>query len=406
MTIDYLKVVEDQIRIADGQDPQPKQTKAVKQAVTLTFPDIMTGVAGAFAKAYAAISESPVHFYYLAWLTCLGAYLSGKITLNTLLDVQTRLYMLFLGPSGRGRKSTPITITTQFFQEVIDDFSLMYHCNSGEGLGVHLEKFPWTILVYDEFLAFVSKAIQKGNTLLGTVTTLFEKNTYQTATKDKQLVIKNAHLSILGACTTDTWERCWERDFTAIGLNNRLFLAYGTMETYVSIPPRLDIETWKHLRDELRDVKRHALYVKEFTLTPGAFALYDDWYKNKLDHKSLHSVRLDTYALRFMLLLAVNEFRTNIDEGIVEKVIKLVEWEHLVRQQLDPIDADSEMAKMEIRIRRVLSTGPKSMRELQQKTNYKRSGIWVWKAALDNLTGNEEVTFDKKSKMYGLLENT
>ena len=57
------------------------------------------------------------------------------------------------------------------------------------------------------------------------------------------------------------------------------------------------------------------------------------------------------YALRFMLLLAVNELKVKIDEEIVEKVIRLVEWEHLIRQQLDPIGADSEMAKMEIKIR-------------------------------------------------------
>ena len=225
----------------------PSKSKLSSKTLNSPIPKIMDGAAGDFAEAYAAISESPVHFYYLAYLTCLGSHLSGKITLNTLLNVQPRLYTLFLGPSGRGRKSTPITITTQFFHETLENFSLMYHCNSGEGLGVHLEKQPQTILVYDEFLAFVNKAIQKGNTLLGTVTTLFEKNSYQTATKDKQHVIENAHLSMLGACTTDTWERCWAEDFTAIGLNNRLFLAYGTMESFVSIPPRLDIETWKHL---------------------------------------------------------------------------------------------------------------------------------------------------------------
>ncbi len=401
---DYLTIAENQVREADGQEPI--KPKTIKQGVSLTFPNIISGCAGFFAEAYAAISESPIHFYYLAWLTCLGSYLSGKITLNTLLDVQTRLYVLFLGPSGRGRKSTPITIVTEFFKGVFEDFSMMYHCNSGEGLGVHLEKFPWTILVYDEFLAFVSKAIQKGNTLLGTVTTLFEKNAYQTATKDKQLVIENAHLSMLAACTTDTWERCWERDFTAIGLNNRLFLAYGTMENYVSIPPRLDTETWKALRDQLRDTVRHALYVKEFSLTQGAFAMYDDWYKNKLDHKSLHSVRLDAYALRFMLLFTVNEMKSIIDESIVEKVIRLVEWEHLIRQQLDPIDADSESAKAEVKIRRALSTGPRGLRELQQRTNAQRTGLWVWKAALTNLQDNQEVYFDPKVKLYGLMEST
>ena len=52
---------------------------------------------------------------------------------------------------------------------------------------------------------------------------------------------------LLAACTTDTWERCWEADFTAIGLNNRLFLVPGVMAKYVSIPPRLDVQKKKSL---------------------------------------------------------------------------------------------------------------------------------------------------------------
>lgn len=375
-----------------------------KAEVKLTFPaDISRGAAGDFAAAYSGITEAPKSFYYMAYLACLGSYLSGKITLNTLLNVQPRLYVVLLGPSGRGRKSTPITITTEFFQDLFEDFSLLHHANSGEGLGVHIEKNRNTLLCYDEFLGFVSKAIQKGNTLLGTVTTLFEKNDYQTATKDKQLTIHDAHLSMLGACTTDTWERCWEPDFTAIGLNNRLFLAPGVMESFHSIPPKLDLETWKGLRDELRYIVRRACEVKEYSLTPEAFRLYDTWYRETLDHKSVHAVRLDNYALRFMLLFTVNEAKTVIDVAIVEGVIELVEWQHRVRQQYDPIDVDNESAKIETRIRRALATGARSKRELQQRTAAARSGKWLWNNALQNLVNDEEIRYDSRSKLYRLV---
>ncbi|MDD4194968.1 MAG: hypothetical protein PHT96_00975 [Syntrophorhabdaceae bacterium] len=385
-----------------------KEKKAGPQApfrpeVKLTFPDIMRGAAGDFAEAYSQITEAPKVFYYLAYLVCLGSYLSGKITLNTLLNVQSRLYVVLLGPSGRGRKSTPITITTEFFQDIFHDFSILHHANSGEGLGVHLEKNRNTLICYDEFLGFVSKAIQKGNTLLGTVTTLFEKNDYQTATKDKQLKIHDAHISMLGACTTDTWERCWEPDFTAIGLNNRLFLVPGVMQTYHSIPPRLDLEMWTKLRDEVRYVVRNAMAVKEYSLTRAAFEIYDTWYRESLDHKSIHAVRLDNYALRFMLLFAVNEAKSEIDVNTVESVIELVEWQHRVRQQYDPIDVDNESAKIETRIRRALASGSKTKRELQQRTAAARSGKWLWNNALQNLITDEEITYDTKRKIYTLV---
>jgi hypothetical protein len=400
MSIDYLQAVEDQVVGTFGQT-MPQET----EAKDLSFPyEIMRGTAADYATAYSDITEAPKHFYYMSYLTCLGSMLSGDVRLKTLLNVQPRLYTVFLGLSGRGRKSTPIAITIDFFQNAFDDFGLMHHANSGEGLGVWLEKAPKTLLVYDEFMGFVSKAIQKGNTLLGTVTTLFEKNQYQTATKDKQLLIENAHLSMLAACTEDTWQRCWHPDFTAIGLVNRLFLVSGGMEKLVPIPPMLDVSRLKSLIQDTRSIVKQARKIGMYALTTEAERLYDQWYREGLDHRSIHAVRLDTYALRLMPLLAVSDERFEIDEEIVKDTIQLVNWEHGVRQQLDPIDADNEMAKVEIRIRRELSKGPRTLRTLQQGTQAYRTGLWLWKTALANLQGNDEVSYDTRSKTYRLAE--
>jgi hypothetical protein len=388
-----------------------------QQIITLSdplrFPDsIITGVAGGFADAYAELTEVPRHFYWLCYLACLGSYLSGRVKLQTLLNVQSRVYLLLLGMSGRGRKSTALEFTSQFFQKALgDDFSMMHGVNSGEGLSVFLEKqrtrqedHVRTLIVYDEFLSFVAKAMQKGNSLLSTVTSLFEKNSCQMATKDKQLILENIHLSLIAACTTDTWERCWTPDFLAIGLLNRLFLCPGSMEKLVSLPPPLPVETWKQLCSDLRNITSQAEMVGTYELTEEAKRLYDDWYTNRLDQKSLHAVRLDAYALRFMLLFAVNDRAVNIDAEIVSRTLRLVDWQFLVRQQMDPIDADSETAKVEGKIRRTLATGPKGQRDLQRKTNAQRTGLWIWKSALQNLTENGEVVYDSATKVYRLLE--
>ncbi|MBU4449595.1 MAG: DUF3987 domain-containing protein [Proteobacteria bacterium] len=381
--------------------PEQRQPETLKEnGSPLAFPDINAGAANQFADAYGEITEAPRHFYLMAYLSSLGAFLSGDIHLKTLLKVQPRLYVIFLGVSGRGRKSTPIGITTEFFKSILPEFGLMHHANSGEGLGVFLEKSPSTLLIYDEFMGFVSKASQRGNTLLGTVTSLFEKNEYQTATKDKQLLIENAYLSLIAACTTDTWERCWNADFTAIGLVNRLFLVPGNMEKLVPIPPQLNLTKWITLRENTLAVIRVARAVREYDLTPKAKVRYDDWYRHELDHKSLHSVRLDAYALRLMLLLAVCRGAVEIDKKIVTDAISLANWQHKVRQLYDPLDADNEMARVESRIRRVLSTGAKTLRELQQATNARRTGLWIWKSALENLRLNEEVTYDPSGKRY------
>lgn len=370
----------------------------------LAFPDIQAGVAGEFADAYAAISEAPRHFYLMVYLACLGACLAGKIELKSLLKVQPRLYIVLLGASGRGRKSTPLSITTEFFSDLTDSFGLMHNANSGEGLGVFLQKNPSTLLNYDEFLSFVNKAGSKHNTLLGTVTSLFEKNQYQTATKEKQLLIENSYLSLIGACTTDTWERCWNADFTAIGLVNRLFLVPGHMDKLVPIPPRLPLQQWRTLRDNTTAVMRVAEVVREFGLTGEAQAMYDEWYHTGMDHKSLHAVRLDAYALRFMLLLAACRGLEEIGVEVVGDSIKLADWQHRVRQQFDPLDADNEMARVEQRIRRALIGQPRTKRELQQRTHANRSGLWIWKSALENLTGNDEINYDPATKRYSLAD--
>ena len=57
----------------------------------LIFPDIMTGVAGDFARIYSRHLESPKHFFYLSFLTCLGSILSTRLTLNCELLPQPRL---------------------------------------------------------------------------------------------------------------------------------------------------------------------------------------------------------------------------------------------------------------------------------------------------------------------------
>ena len=244
-----VKISDDVTIAAESNDARAKTTGTTD----IIFPDINAGVANDFSDAYAEITEAPRHFYLMAFLACLGSILSDCIRIRTILKVNPRLYLIFLGVSGRGRKSTPINLTSSFFKDLLPDFSLMHHANSGEGLGVFLEKHPCTLLVFDEFMGFVSKAGQKGNTLLGTVTSLFEKNEYQTATKDKQLLIENANLSLLAACTTDTWERCWSVDFTAIGLVNRLFLVPGNMDKLVPIPPEMNVSQWQTLRKNLEE---------------------------------------------------------------------------------------------------------------------------------------------------------
>ncbi len=92
-----------------------------------------------------------------------------------------------------------------------------------------------------------------------------------------------------------------------------------------------------------------------------------------------------------MPLLAVNDEKDLVDEEIVEKAIALCDWQLDVRRLHDPIDAEGKMAVMEQKIRRLLRSNPMTERQLKQRTNYIRVGIWFFETAMKNLIRAGEI---------------
>jgi len=156
------------------------------------------------------------------------------------------------------------------------------------------------------------------------------------------------------------------------------------------------------MEKDLIKILKHVGTGMELDLTPEAYQLYDKWYQNL--ESSIHAKRLETYSLRFMLLLAVNSLKTVIDTEITQAAIDLCDWQLEVRKLHDPIDADSIFAKMEELIRRHLSKGALKDRELKQKVNANRVGIWVYDSAIKNLRKAEEIGWNKKNKTWFLAE--
>jgi hypothetical protein len=365
----------------------------------LNFPTwIITGLAGSFASLFASVLETPRHFLFISFLTCLGSVLSNVLTLATELQTQTRLYVLLLGESADDRKSTAINKAVNFFNETLTEFRVCWGVGSAEGLQKLMEGGGGLLLCLDEFKQFVSKCKIESSVLLPCVNTLFESNRYESHTKNSAIKLENAYLSLLAASTVQTYERTWDASFTDIGFTNRLFLIPGSGQRKFAFPPKVPLEEKIILKSRLGKLLEFVGPRLEMGITKEAHALYEDWYLNL--ERSVHSKRLDGYALRFMGLLAVNEFKREITPEIVHKSTELMDWELEVRKQFDPIDADSATAKLEERIRRVLAEGPRSDRALKQATNARRAGLWIFEAAKRNLERGREITWNKKGKLY------
>ena len=376
----------------------------------LEFPyEVVTGVAREFSELYCHYVESPIQFAYMSFLACLGSVLSPHLTLATELKPQPLLYVLLLGPSGSSRKSTIIKLTTEFFlSALMDRYSLNICRGIGSELGL-LRQFEGLkdrdqlsiLLCLDEFKMLTSKSSITGSAILPCLSTLFDGNRYENYTKENSFNIEEAHLSILAASTPETYDSTWDPQFTDIGLNNRIFIVPGEGKRGDGFPDAIPPDELLEIRTGLNEI----IFLTEkspiLQLTPSARALYSDWYKNR--ENSVHSQRLETYALRLMCLLAVNDRRNEVDENVVENVIKLCDWQLKVRKLYTPVDADNVAAELEGGIRKQLENrGSITRRELIQYTNAYRKGIFWFNCALKNLNDEGEIGFDEKTKRYSI----
>lgn len=256
------------------------------------------------------------------------------------------------------------------------------------------------LLFFDEFKQIINKCKIQGSVLLPCLTTLFESNRYESQTKQSSINLEDCNISILACTTKATFESMWTPAFTDIGFNNRLFLVPGTGKRKFAIPKQIPDSDKKEINSSLNRLLALIGKSLQMEITDDANKFFESWYLGI--EQSVHAKRIDTYALRLMPLLAINDGKTFIDIETTEKAIKLANWQLEVRRELDPIDADNEIAKMEIKIRKYLVDGSLKKRKLQQKTNANKKGLWCFESAIKNLIKSDEIEFDATTKCYRL----
>jgi hypothetical protein len=381
------------------------ETKITGENLTQFPYQVMTGAAGYYAGVYGDIVEAPEHFHFMAYLTCLGNVLSPQLTLASALNTQPRLYTVIVGESATDRKSTTLAIAVKHFQVIIKRYQMAWGMGSAEGLSKALKRTEkqdqqeakQLLLCFDEFKSFVSKCNIDSSVLLPAVATLFESNIYENYTKKQTIKISNGYLSLLAATTIETYERIYNSAFLDIGFPNRIWLVPGTAKRQFSIPGKIDPAEQTTMSEQLVSILRHVGDSLELDITSEAREYYHNWYMNL--EPSVHSKRLDTYSLRFMMLLAANDLKNEIDLETAKHATALCDWQLEVRRQNDPIDADTNISKMEERIRRQLKNrGPLKDGSLKKYVNARKYGLWVYGNALTNLQRAKEVARNRLTK--------
>ncbi|MGO9175720.1 MAG: hypothetical protein ACLQED_06205 [Desulfobaccales bacterium] len=389
--------------------PAPEAPKTIPaNSITPAWPqEVMTGAAGMFARTYAAYLETPESFLFAAYLTFLGHVVSDRITLDSEIVAQPRLFTIILGESGDTRKSTSVGKTNSFYQEVInpDDFNTVWGVGSAEGLAKCFKKNKRAILVLDELKSLIQKMRIDASVLLPCINTLFESKRFHSFTKKHDIIIDDAELCLLAASTLETYRNMFNSTFMDIGFLNRLFIVIGDSQRKFAIPGKVPQAEKESLKSDLREV---LAFVGELS-RDGCFAMpinstardiFEEWYFNI--ETSVFTRRLDSYGHRLMPLLAVNEMKDRITPEIAEKTVALLNYQLASRKFADPIDADSAIARLEERIRRLLAGGPLPKRDLERRGNKNRVGIWVWDQAIKNLRNAGEIFWDSKTREFRL----
>lgn len=370
------------------------------------FPrDAIGGLAGEFADLMSQHLESPWTFFANNFLTCLGSIMADRITFKSAIDPEPRFYTVNIGASADDRKSESIKRTVRFFETTLGKtFKPCFGVGSAEGLARVLKVNPNTILIFDELKTFVSKSSLDGAVLADTVGSLFEDTIYENPTRSQTVAFKNAHLSLLSACTVETFARMWTPGFFDLGFINRLWLVKDYGKRRFSIPPEIPEDKVEPLRIKLRDLVKSIPENKiRIPIDEDALALFQEWYLSV--ESSIFSKRLDGYGHRLMILLTVNNGQARITRDIISRVISLLRWQLEIRRDLDPVNAESSIARMEEMIIRTLSREPMAKRDLQRKVHSNRSGFFVWNCAIQNLDKDERIYFDNKNQLYRLVSD-
>lgn len=367
-----------------------------------TFPQSsMIGSLGDLARELGRDNEVPEEFLFADALTVAGTIMSGRFTLSIGLESDTRLYTVTVGDSADTKKTTAQRKITKFFTAMnLPEWSMCHGVGSAEGLAKSLNNCSRVVLAIDELKQLLQKTQIRGSVLLPMITSLYERTDYENQTKDSAISLDDGRLSMMANSTIDTFEGLWDHEALAIGLVNRLWLVTNDPKARVAIPKPVNMEALQVISDRIKaqlSIPPPAPYI----FTKEATEIWSKWYYGL--SKSETAKRLDGIGFRLMPILVATTDKAQVDEEIANAVVALLDYELDVRRELQPIDADNALAKMEQKIVRILeSRGPFDRRGLARYTHAHKAGEWVFRTALQNMKQSGIILLDTKTGKYHL----
>ena len=358
----------------------------------LVLPDrAYIGLGREFADVYSSAFEAPRVFWYHAFLSHFGAWISRHTVMTGSLGTTPRLNAVLIGTSGWTRKSTAIRETEKFFKVYRELFFNVYPkedarryagtltVDKGTGSAEALAR-KWSaspdrpvLLQLDELSSLMAKARQEGQQLLQFIAGVIEHGSFSNDTLTYRVEVDNVELSLLAACTSSTFQSVFNARELNIGLLNRLWLVPGqsARDRFIDVPDVGDITPLARKVGERMQAMREVAASEpggrlQFELSKDARERWREWYRafRQSAREAEHLARVDTHAMGLAVLLAastpdgaplIRSMSTPINLPVMEAVLAMVEWQIAARGAYQPVASESGAGALEGRIRSVLS---------------------------------------------------
>jgi Bifunctional DNA primase/polymerase, N-terminal/Protein of unknown function (DUF3987)/Primase C terminal 1 (PriCT-1) len=407
---------------AEGLAEMQKKVTAPKGIVEYPYAVWEGTIFQDFADLCGEGNVIPKEFFIESVKTVVGAICGHRIYPFQTASQESRFYTVLMGPGGSGKSSAvkwarDLFIGTGLLYELSQTGAFM---NIGTAQGSFasasglvkngFSKHASILQVYDEFTTLIEKfAIPgSGGAFLDAMNQLFESGTMQplhTKEKSDNVITTLVHNSILAATTPRRWDSAFTKTSAeGSGFFQRLNFVANPSEDRVATlrDPNFTVLTDRFLR-KIQPLEYQTVVVH---MRPEANEMLNDWYnKKKTEWRGVSediTGRIQVMVHRNASLLSwlaagdhlPDAENANVpidvtcDEDIIERAIKLAEYEVFVRKMYRPVEVNNDYARMESAIRRnFVQTGgaPISRNQLRQAVNGDRFGIKMFNDAIVNL---------------------
>lgn len=221
---------------------------------------------------------------------------------------------------------------------------------------------------------------------------LYDRDSFtSTATKDRGPASGKLMYSLLGGITKEGWDSVFSKvESVESGFLSRVNIVGTEEDRTVAGLKAPNFETLRNkIFPVILDLEKNP---RTLDAAPSAMAYMDRWYSRLELPEGISRARLNVHAWRTALHLAWLHGHGSILEADVDGGIRIAEYQAKMREFYAPPEGETRGARCEAAIRKVV-TGRRRMtvRELKQRTNYKRFGIGLWDKSLQGLVKAGEV---------------